>query len=232
MAAQKAANITQVGQFSVGGVGHFYIDANSNVLTKTVQATTDATGALGFNATLTGVARIWTYTYSALGQLLTVKGPRTDVDNTTTYTYDEHGNLSTITNALGHVTTLSNYDVHGRAGRVTDPNGLATDFSYTLRGRLASTTVGNATTNYTYDNAGQLTGVSMPGGVTLTYTYDGAHRLTAVADNAGNSIQYTLDVMGNRISEQVMDSGGVLARQVARVYDPLNRLKQITGALQ
>jgi YD repeat-containing protein len=207
-------------------------DASGNVLTKTVQATTDVNGSQGFNATLAGTPRTWTYTYSALGQLLTVKGPRTDVNDTTTYTYDEQGNLSTVTNAAGHLTTLSNYDAHGRAGRVTDPNGLVTDFSFTVRGWLSSSTMGSTTTSYTYDYAGQLTGVTLPGGATLSYTYDAAHRLTAITDNAGNSIVYTLDAMGNRTSEQVKDSSGTLTRQIARVYDPLNRLKQITGAQQ
>ncbi|WP_170305732.1 RHS repeat protein [Pseudoduganella ginsengisoli] len=210
----------------------FTYDAAANVLTKTVQATTDASGAAGFNATLVGTPRTWAFTYSPLGQILTSKGPRTDVSDITTYTYDEHGNLSTVTNAAGHVTTLSNYDAHGRVGRVTDPNGLVTDFSYTLRGWLSSTTTGNATTSYTYDNAGQLTGVTMPGGVNLNYTYDPAHRLTAITDSSGNSVQYTLDNMGNRVSEQVKDSNGALLRQIARAYDPLNRLKQITGAQQ
>lgn len=207
-------------------------DAAGNVLTKTIQATTDANGSLGFSATLAGTPRTWTYTYSSFGQILTVKGPRTDVNDITTYTYDEQGNLNTVSNAAGHVTSFSNYDAHGRAGRVTDPNGLVTDFSYTPRGLLSSTTVGNATTSYDYDHAGQLTSVTMPGGVTLAYTYDLAHRLTAITDNAGNSIIYTLDPMGNRTSEQVKDSGGTLARQIVRIYDQLNRLKQITGAQQ
>lgn len=210
----------------------FTYDATGNVLTRTVQATTDANGAAGFTATLTGTARTWTYTYSALGQLLTARGPRTDVSDTTSYAYDENGNLSTVTNAAGHVTTLSQYDAHGRAGRVTDPNGLVTDFVYSPRGWLESTSVGGETTIYSYDGAGLMTGVALPDGGTLTYVYDAAHRLTSITDDAGNSVTYTLDNMGNRTGEQLRDSGGTLARQVGRVYDPLNRLKQITGAQQ
>ncbi|WP_195764091.1 RHS repeat domain-containing protein, partial [Pseudoduganella rivuli] len=85
-------------------------DATGNVLTMTMQATTDANGAQGFNATATGSARTWTYTYNAAGQVLTARGPRTDADDTVTYSYDANGNLATVANALGHVTTLSNYD--------------------------------------------------------------------------------------------------------------------------
>jgi hypothetical protein len=38
--------------------------------------------------------------------------------------------------------------------------------------------------------------------------------------------------MGNRTTEQVKDPAGNLARQITRVYDALNRLQTVTGALQ
>jgi YD repeat-containing protein len=165
-------------------------DANGNVLTHSVQATTDANGALGFSAALTGTARVWTYTYNQLGQVLTAKGPRSGVNDTTSYTYDELGNLTSVTNAAGHVTTLSNYDPNGHVGRITDPNGLVTDLSYTPRGWLASRAVGDQNTSYSYDGVGQLTQVALPDNSTITYAYDGAHRLTNIADSLGNSITY------------------------------------------
>jgi len=207
-------------------------DNSGNLLTQTVQATTDGTGAAGFSAVVTGLPQTRTYTYNTLGQRLTAKGPRSDVNDQTTYTYDSAGNLTSITNAAGHVTTLSNYDAHGRAGRITDPNGLNTDFSYTVRGWLSSVSNGGETTSYDYDGVGQMTKATLPDGSSISYIYDAAHRLTNIADSAGNAITYTLDKMGNRTGEQVKDADGVLARQISRAYDPLNRLKQITGALQ
>ena len=214
----------------------FSYDTAGNLLTKTVQATTDATGAQAFSSTLTGAADQWTYTYNAVGQVLTIDGPRPDATDKITYAYDTSGNLVTITNAAGHVTTLSNYDAHGHAGRIVDPNGIATDLTYHPRGWLASSTVTDGaaveTTTYAYDGVGQLTGVTLPKGAKVHYTYDDAHRLTAIADNLGNKITYTLDNMGNRINEQVKDPGGALARQTSRLYDALNRLQQVTGGAQ
>jgi len=214
----------------------YIYDASGNLLSKTVQATSDANGAQGLSPTLMGTARAWSYTYNSVGQVLTATGPRTDVTDTTTYTYDSSGNLSTITNAVGQVTTLSNYDANGRAGLIADANGATTALTYSPRGWLTGKTVSSGgtgeTTTYGYDGVGQLTVVTLPNTSTVSYTYDPAHRLTNIADSLGNSIAYTLDNMGNRISEQVKDPGGALARQTSRVVDALNRVQQITGAVQ
>ncbi|MFJ2986823.1 DUF6531 domain-containing protein [Collimonas sp. NPDC087041] len=211
-------------------------DTSGNLLSKTVQATSDTTGAQGLSPALVGTARTWSYTYNAVGQVLTATGPRADVADKTTYTYDSSGNLSTITNAVGQVTILWNYDANGRAGLITDANGATTALTYSPRGWLTGKTVTSGgsieTTTYGYDGVGQLTLVTLPNTSTVSYTYDPAHRLTNIADSLGNSIAYTLDNMGNRISEQVKDPSGALARQTSRVIDALNRIQQITAAVQ
>ena len=207
----------------------FTYDGNGNLLAKTVQATSDANGANGFNAPLLGTTRTWSNTYTSLGQLLTSTGPANDV---TSYTYDAAGNTASITNPAGHVTTMSNYDANGRVGRITDPNGLTIDFSYTPRGWLASKSIGSETWTFSYDNAGQLTSLTAPDNSTTSYSYDGAHRLTGISDVAGNTITYTLDGIGNRVAEVAKDPTGALARQTTRAYDALNRLKQLTGGAQ
>jgi YD repeat-containing protein len=211
-------------------------DASGNLLSVTEQATSDETGALGFTAALVGTARTRTVSYDALGQPLTVKGPRTAVDDTVKYVYDSQENLISVTDAAQHTTTLSNYDANGRPGRITAPNGTVTDLTYKARGWLASRSVTaggiTETTSYDYDGVGQLIGVTLPDASRIAYTYDEAHRLTGIADSLGNSIVYTLDLTGNRIKEQVSDPTGVLARQTARVFDALNQLQQQTGAAQ
>jgi YD repeat-containing protein len=214
-----------------------------SVLSKTVQATTDANGSLGISATVTGLPRTWTYTYNTNGQVLTVDGPRTDVSDVTTYAYYPNdaecvgasatgcrGQLASITNALGHVTTIQEYNAHGQPLRTIDANGLVTTIAYDARMRVTNRTVGGESTSYAYDAAGQLAQVTLPDGSFLTYRYDAAHRVTGIQDNQGNKVAYTLDLMGNRIKEDVLDPSGALSRTKARVYDSLNRLLQDIGA--
>ena len=222
-------------------------DANpgnrGSVITRTIQATTDANGSAGFGATPTGTPRTWTYTYNGNGSVLTVNGPRTDVSDVTTYTYYANnatcpgtsttgcrGQIETITNAVGHITQITEYNAHGQPLAIVDPNGLNTTLAYDPRQRLTSRNVGGETTAYTYDFAGQLTRVTLPDTSFLDYTYDSAHRLTQIADNLGNRITYTLDLAGNRKQEQVFDPLNQLAQTRSRVYDSLNRLTQEIGA--
>jgi YD repeat-containing protein len=186
-------------------------------------------------------------TYDAFGRVLT----NTDsLNRTTTYAYytaasfsgtaphetgHAAGDLQTITNAAGHVTQFTLYDRAGRVRQMIDPKGVVTDTTYTPRGWTSSVTVtppgGTARiTSYSYDNAGQLTGATLPDGSTLGYSYDAAHRLTGVTDAKGNTVTYTLDAMGNKVGEQVKDPSGNLQRNITRVYDALNRVQQVTGA--
>ena len=74
------------------------------------------------------------YTYTALGQIATVDGPRTDVSDITSFAYDAQGNLTTVTNALGQVSTRANFDSYGNPQTVTDPNGVVTTLTYTPQG--------------------------------------------------------------------------------------------------
>jgi YD repeat-containing protein len=227
-------------------------DANGNLLTAIKQATIDPDGTAGFAAVVSGPPLQWTYTYNTIGQILTATGPRSDVSDTTTFSYyadtsfagvDPNavghmvGDLQSITNPGSFVTVYDSYDRAGRVLQSTDSKGIVTTSTYTPRGWIASTTVtppaGVARlTNYTYDNVGQLTGVITPDGQTVGYTYDAAHRLTGASDAKGNSVTYTLDNMGNRVGEQIKDPQGTLQRSMTRAFDALNRVQQVSGALQ
>jgi len=212
--------------------------ARGALCSKSIQATTDANGSQAFSAAASGSPRTWTYTYNGNGSVLTVNGPRTDVADVTTYTYyanndatvAKRGNVATITNAAGHVTSITAYNLHGQPLTIVDANGLTTTLTYDVRQRLKTRTVGGELTTYDYDLAGQLTKVTLPDGSFLSYTYDGAHRLTGLQDNLGNKIGYTLDAMGNRTLEEVRDPANALAQTRSRVFSNLNRLFQEIGA--
>jgi YD repeat-containing protein len=200
----------------------FTFDGSGNVLTKTV---TDLTVS-------PNVSRTWTYTYNGYGQVLTAKGPRTDVNSTTTYTYyscssgTQCGQVQTITNAVGQVTTFNTYIAYGQPLTITDPNGVLTTLTYDARERITSSEVGTETTGYSYYPTGLLKTVTFPDSSTVTYTYDGAHRLTTVTDGTGNYISYTLDALGSHTADNSYDPSGTLHRAHTRVFNTLSELYQ------
>jgi RHS repeat-associated protein len=270
--AQRATFTTWNDTFHVPTARQVF-NASNTLLTQTewtynnvgqVLARCDAdpntSGATSYTCSNTGTApagvRRWTYTYCTAvgagcplnGLLLSITGPRTDLTQTTTYSYYassssancgtpggacyQAGDLHTVTDALGHVTTIASYDGNGRITRITDANGINTDLTYTPRGWLASRTVGGATTTFTYMPYGAVQTVTDPDGITTTYGYDTAHRLNKITDALGNSIQYTLDAAGDKTGEQVYDSTGALHKQLTRTFNTLGQLTTVVDGLQ
>jgi RHS repeat-associated protein len=182
------------------------------------------------------VSRTWSYTYDSYGRMLTAKGPRTDVNSTTIYAYytcttgAQCGQLQTVSDPVGNVTTYNTYNAHGQPLTITDPNGVVTTVTYDNRLRLTSRQVGTETTSFSYYPTGLLKQVTLPDSSYVLYTYDNAHRLTKISDGAGNSIQYTLDNMGNRTATKTYDPSSVLHATHTRVYNTLNELYQDVNA--
>lgn len=191
-----------------------------------------------------GTARTTTYTYCPTGQsncpvglLKSIDGERADMSDVTEFAYstDGKGNITTVTNAIGHVTTYGSYDNHGRPTSITDQNGLVTTLEYHPRGWLKKKTVGGLVTTIEYSITGNLKKVSLPDGGFVEYEYDSARRLKNVKDAVGNEIVYTLDGLGNRKEEKTYEkeAGGalMLKRNIGRVYDDFNRLDVLTGGM-
>jgi YD repeat-containing protein len=206
--------------------------------------------------TVPGGVRRWTYTYCTavdttqcpiVGLMLTSTGPRTDIAQTTTYSYYmassatncgtpgaacyQAGDLHTVTDPVGHVTTIASYDANGRITRTTDANGIKTDLTYTPRGWLASRSIGGASTSFTYTPYGAVQTVTDPDGTKTTYGYDAAHRLVKITDAQGNYVQYTLDAAGNKTAEQVYDSTGTLHKSLSRTFNTLGQLTKVMDGL-
>ncbi len=188
----------------------------------------------GWGSTQALAAPQWNYSYNALGLVSQVDGPRRDVTDITQFEYNTKGQLTQITNALGHTTELQDYDVYGNPGTLIDANGVQTTFTYDARGRMISRTLhsveGPSTQHYAYSPAGDLTRITYPDDRWIAFEYDAARRLVAIANQSSERIEYTLDAMGNRTAEQITSGSGALTHSVTYVYDELGRMLNDVGA--
>ncbi|MEQ4207913.1 DNRLRE domain-containing protein [Actinopolymorpha sp. B9G3] len=138
---------------------------------------------------------VYTGAYSATDKLIEATEP---VDQTgdparkTSYTYDKVGNLKTVTEPKGTLTT-------------TDPDDFKTSYSYDVVNQLEEVTdADSGVTSYSYDNVGNLIKVVDPrksatpdaNDFTTKYTYNRNHWRASTTDAAGKVFKVGYDKDG------------------------------------
>jgi RHS repeat-associated protein len=133
----------------------------------------------------------WTsYTYDALGRVLTQTNPDSTVESTA-----YHGLSVTTTNAQGKMTTVVK-NSQANTVSVTDALTASTTYVYEPFGNLAKVTdaVGNITT-YVYDTRGRKVTSNDPDIGTTISSYDVLDQLKTQTNAAGQVTTYTYDVL-------------------------------------
>lgn len=251
------------------GSASFTYDARDRLVTATApdgSSITYAYDAVGNRTQVASTAGDVDYAYDPANRIATVTDRD---NGETTYGYDANGNLTSIdypngTSATmvydtrnrtvrvthlgpGGAPVLADYqyslDAVGNRLQVIEAAGRTLDFSYDAINRLTQVIEDPAgaalTTGYTYDDAGNLLTIALPGS-TLTATYDINDRLLTVDgrvfayDNAGNLLSITegVDVTTfaydelNRLVSRTEPSGvtttfeyNAMGHRVARVVD-------------
>jgi len=160
------------------------------------------------------------FTYDNKGQLLTITDSLGDV---TAMTYTTTGLVATVTDAQGNVTHYE-YDARGNRTAVLDALNNRSTFTYDARNRLTQITYPDTTsTSFAYDTRGRRTSVTDQNNKVTQYTYDDADRLTSVTDAANNVTSYAYDAENNLVS--ITDA---MSRTTAFAYDAYGRVTQTT----
>ena len=149
----------------------------------------------------------------------------------TVYTYDDGGNLASVTDANNKTTTY-HYDLFGRLYQVVQPGNAVTTYGYDRHGNLSSVTdaEGHLTT-YDYDDLGRLVETDSPDTGTTLYSYDAAGNLRFKTLNA-KTTEYRYDALGRLTQILYSDP----AENVTMTYDTgsganlLGRLASVTDA--
>ncbi|MGC1121954.1 MAG: RHS repeat-associated core domain-containing protein [Candidatus Methanofastidiosia archaeon] len=173
------------------------------------------------------------------------------IDETTYYltesTYNETGNLTSMTDANGN-TTSCEYDALFGMTRALYPDSTTEIFAYDVLGNLTSYTDANGnTTSCEYNAVSQLISVDFPDESSVELEYDANGNRTSLVDPAGTST-YAYDNRSRLYQETRTINGtaytivrqfDMASREVATtypegttitfVYDDLNRLISIPG---
>ena len=133
------------------------------------------------------------FEYDELGQLIRQYGNN---GQSTRYTYDGNGNLTSVSDASNRTTSYQ-YDALNRTVRITAPDSTVTALTHDGGDRVSSVTdPRNLTTNYSYDGFGQLWSQSSPDTGTTTFQYDVAGLPTRMTRNDGSEVNYSHDALG------------------------------------
>jgi RHS repeat-associated protein len=187
-----------------------------SVTTPTGRTTRLAYDGVGNVTAVTDAAeRTSQYTHNDQGQVTTI---RNHLGLVTTLSYDR-GDLVAVTDAAGQ-TTRRLVDAAGRLLVSTDALGAQTRTSYDANGNVTAVVHPlGATTSFTYDANGNITGVTDARGHTSTATFDNADRLTQITDPLGNTETRTYDAVG-----QVTTSTDRRGKATAVQYDRIGRV--------
>jgi len=181
------------------------------------------------------------YVYDDLGRLIATTSPDT---GTTTYAYDAAGNLIAKTDASGNTISYT-YDALNRLTGILFPDA-AQDITYTYdegtngNGRLTSMTDPSGsytlaegktingvtyTTEYAYDPAGILTGITYPDGRTVTYHLDGAGQVMRVTSSFDGEETTLADNVAHLPFGPIMAMNLGNGLSVSKSFDQLYRMQ-------
>ncbi|HEY1137594.1 MAG TPA: polymorphic toxin-type HINT domain-containing protein [Xanthomonadaceae bacterium] len=138
-------------------------------------------------------------------------GPRPDggidQDADVRMEYDDHGNVSKLTDGEGH-DWLYEYNALGQITKVTDPNLHVSTFEYDASGNVLKTTdANNHSYTYTYDKTDRPLTVTDPRSKIGRMSYDEAGRLQRLVDPTGGTTQLQYDKANQLVS--MTDAEGI-----------------------
>lgn len=212
----------------------YYIDGSRKKMTET-NGTTEYSynGINGLVETVTrtpngGTAQTITYHYNSRNLLDFITYPD---GKTAVYTYDSRGLLASAQFTEDAKALTITTDANGKVDSEALPNDITVDYTYDDAGRLTGITHGTVVKSlYTLAANGNRETMETNEGTT-TYQYDDQNQLIKVDYPNGQSVQYTCDNAGNRTSTvgDGIDLANLPSGTIEYTYDDADRLIAYSG---
>ena len=188
----------------------------STTVNDGTMSTTTTTDALGGVVSVKDPSGTITYTLNGAGDPTKIVTPASSGTVTTTIAYDTYGRRTSITDP-SHGTTTYMYDDDGNLKQEKNANGKTISYTYDSYGRMTKKTTPEFNTTYTYNNAlNKLLSATSNNGPSVTYTYDTYGRLSSSKETAVDSkwLQKNYSYANGRVSAiKYTSQSGVLATE-------------------
>ena len=169
------------------------------------------------------------YSYDALGRITEIR----DAIGTIRYTYDENGNILTVSEKQGAFDTKEikrTYDCMNRVTSYTDYNGNTITYGYDeLGNRISLTYPGGEIVRYSYDKNGKILSVTDPDGAVTRYSYDKNGKLITTQRPDGSEEAFTYNTAGQMTEQKDVATDGTVIHHYTYTYDAFGNITQMTG---
>jgi len=179
------------------------------------------------------------------GRITSIDGPRTDVADTVTFTYQStNADAATALNQAGNNATighlsevglpggqrlyLSKYNADGQATEIRYNTSSPFQLTYDDNRRLVSVTQRGNTQRFHYDAEGRTVGVIDADGRHTRIDYDAAGRMNRVTDDIGRDLHWLHNGESRRTEQRTLGFNGEEVQNLKLFYDALGQLSSRT----
>lgn len=199
-------------------------DQTGNRIEYTLDAMGNRTAENAYDAS-SALAGTRSRVVNSLNQIWKEVGADGTAGVTTTFGYDNNGNVTSVNAPLSR-NSGNQYDGRDRLKQITDASGGLTKFTYNrFDDPLTIIDPRNKTTTYTYNNFGDLKQLASPDTGTTVYTFDSGGNLETTTDARSKTGTYSYDALSRLMQIAYPD------RTVSFTYDAgTNGNGRLTGA--
>lgn len=161
------------------------------------------------------------YDFNADGTIASISYPQ---NNTLTFTYNDQGQRTSVSNASG---TLSfAYDADGKLVTVSDENGRTVNLSYNGDQLISAQNTDSDSLNYEYDSTNNIVKVTdFNGNIKLTNTFDDKNRVVSQYIQGEGTYTFTYDEENHTNA-----CTGPNGYYYSVIYDELGRITSATDS--
>jgi len=159
-------------------------------------------------------------------KLVSIDGPRTDIEDITQFQWDENNRLVRVAPPLSPALSIERFDSTGRAVLIRHGQKTPMELEYNHAGQLLSSRHNAKVHKFGYDREGRLNSISDAFNRNVSIEHDEAGRLIAFTDDMGQRKQLEYDTESQRLSEQLLGIGGESLSLLTMLFDEKGNVSQ------